>query len=58
MAAAMDDDQIARRFRIELLRETPFGAEPTMGEWLVAIADMHLPGHVAAIHETRTALGA
>lgn len=58
MAAAMDDEQIGRRVRIELLTDTPFGAEPTMGQWLMAIADMHLPGHIADIRETRTALGA
>ena len=54
----MDDEQIGRRVRIELLKDTPFGPEPTMGEWLMAIADMHLPGHIADIRETRTALGA
>jgi hypothetical protein len=58
MAAAMDPDQLDQRVRIELLKNTPFGAEPRLGEWLVAIADMHLPGHIEAIRETRTALGA
>lgn len=58
VAAGLTTDEIDRRVRIDLLRETPFGDNPRLGEWLVAIADMHLPGHIAAIRETREALGA
>ncbi|MBI5288648.1 MAG: hypothetical protein HY873_06715 [Chloroflexi bacterium] len=58
IAARLTDEEIGARVRIELLKDTPFGATPTMGEWLVAIADMHVPGHIAQIRETREALGA
>lgn len=58
LAAAMTPEELDSRVRIELLRDTPFGEHPRLGEWLVAIADMHLPGHIAAIRETREVLGA
>ena len=58
VAARLSEEEIAARVRIELLKDTPFGATPTMGEWLVAIADLHLPGHITQIRETRQALGA
>jgi hypothetical protein len=58
MAASMQPDQLETRVRVDLLKETPFGDTPRLGEWLVAIADMHLPGHITAIRETREALGA
>lgn len=58
LAASLDADQMNTRVRIEQLRETRFGPEPTLGQVLVAIADSHLPQHIAAIRETRTALGA
>jgi hypothetical protein len=58
ISAALTPDEIDRRVRIDLLRETPFGENPRLGEWLVAIADMHLPDHIAAIRETRASLGA
>jgi len=58
IASRLTDEEIGARVRIELLADTPFGATPTMGEWLVAIADLHVPGHIAQIRETREALGA
>lgn len=57
VAAAMSDEEMDTRVRIELLKETPFGETPRLGEWLVAIADLHLPGHIAAIRETRDRVG-
>ncbi len=57
-ADALSAAQIERRVRIELLKDTPFGAEPTIGEWLTAISEMHLPGHIAQIRESRKILGA
>lgn len=58
LAGQMSEDEISMRVRIELLAESPFGPTPTIGEWLVAIADMHLPRHIAQMRETREALGA
>ena len=58
LAASMEPEHMETRVRIELLKETPFGENPRLGEWLVAIADMHLPGHIADIRETRALLGA
>lgn len=58
VAASLTADEIDRRVRIDLLKDTPYGDNPRLGEWLVAIADMHLPDHIVAIRETRAALGA
>lgn len=58
LAANMQPEQLETRVRIDLLKSTPFGDTPRLGEWLVAIADMHLPDHITAIRETREALGA
>ncbi len=58
IASRLTDEEIEARVRIELLKDSPYGATPTMGEWLVAIADLHLPGHIAQMRETRQALGA
>jgi hypothetical protein len=58
LASKLNDEEIGERLRIELLKATPFGETPTLGEWLVAIADMHLPDHISQIRETRAMLGA
>ena len=58
LAAELDVDLLNEPVRIEQLRDTRFGPEPTLEQVLIAIADSHLPQHIAAISETRTALGA
>jgi|CXWL01.1.fsa_nt_gi hypothetical protein len=58
LAEAMTTEQLEHRTRIELMEQSPFGSTPKMSEWLGAIADMHLSGHIAQIRETRTATGA
>ena len=58
LASHMDERELKTRVSIALLRDTPFGPTPTVREWLTAIADMHLPDHIAQIQETRAALGA
>lgn len=58
LAAHMEETELATRVSIALLKDTPFGPTPTVREWLTAIADMHLPDHIAQIRETRAALGA
>lgn len=58
LAAQMDEDVLESRIAIDLLKDTPFGARPTLREWLMAIAELHLPQHIAQISETRASLGA
>jgi hypothetical protein len=53
IAAGLDEREIALRVRIDLLKDSPLTGEPTLGQWVMAIADMHLPAHIAAIAETR-----
>ena len=58
LAAGLSEDQLQQRVRVEQLRDTRFGEDPTLAFLLVAIADSHLPQHIAAIRETRARLGA
>jgi hypothetical protein len=57
-AASLDAEQMNLRVRVEQLRETRSGPEPTLEQVLIAIADSHLPQHIAAIREARAVLGA
>lgn len=58
LAEAMTPEQLEHRTRIELMEQSPFGSTPKMSEWLGAIADMHLLGHIAQIRESRAVMGA
>jgi hypothetical protein len=58
LASRMTDEELGTRVGIDLLKDTPFGPVPTLAEWLTAIGEMHVPGHIAEIREIRAALGA
>jgi hypothetical protein len=58
LTADLSEEQLGQHVRVEQLRNTRFGPEPTVGQMLVAIADSHLPQHITAIREARAALGA
>ena len=58
LASKLSDEDLNRRVRIDLLKDTPFGPTPTLGEWFVAISDMHVPEHIEQIREARRTLRA
>ncbi len=58
LASHMEEREMDTRVSIALMKDTPFGPTPTVRDWLTAIAEMHLPDHIAQVQETRAALGA
>jgi uncharacterized damage-inducible protein DinB len=54
----LSDAQLQRTAHIELLKQTPFGAYPTLEQWVTTISDFHLKGHIAQIAEIRRTIGA
>lgn len=57
IAADLDDDILSRELKAEFLRGTSFGTETTLGAWLVAMADWHLPEHIEGIRKARDVAG-
>ena len=53
----LNDDQLARKARIPLLKETPIGEYATLGQWAGAIINFHLTDHVGQMGKVREALG-
>jgi hypothetical protein len=51
--ARLSEVQLARRARIALLKDSPFGEYPTLAEWLRAISGMHLQGHLEELRARR-----
>jgi hypothetical protein len=49
----MGDEQLARKGRVPLLRETPIGEYPTLAQWVGALLDLHLPDHINQIRGAR-----
>lgn len=58
LAARMTEEELETRVAIELLHDTPYGANPTLREWLIAMSTLHVPGHIAQIQEIRASLSA
>jgi len=51
--AGLTEEQLARKGRVPLLKDTPLGDEPTLGQWAGAIIDFHLTDHVNQIRNSR-----
>ena len=43
--SGLSDDQLSRKGRVALLKETPIGEYPTLGQWAGAIINFHLADH-------------
>lgn len=50
--AGLSDEQLARKAHVPFLKETPLGEYPTLGQWVGAVINYHLPDH---INQLRTA---
>ena len=44
--AGLNDEQLGRKARVEILKETPLGLYPTLGQWAGAMINYHLADHV------------
>jgi hypothetical protein len=44
--AGLNDEQFGRKARVEILKETPLGEYPTLGQWAGAMINYHLADHV------------
>ena len=53
----LSDEQLARKGRVPLLKETPIGEQPTLGQWAGAIINFHLTDHIGQMGKVREALG-
>ena len=50
--AGLSDEQLGRKAHVPFLKETPLGEYPTLGQWVGAVINYHLPDH---INQLRTA---
>ena len=51
--AGLTDQELARKGRVPLLKDTPIGEYPTLGQWAGAIINFHLMDHVNQIRTCR-----
>ena len=49
----LSDEQIARKARVPLLKETPIGEYPTLAQWAGALINVHLVDHINQLRNTR-----
>ena len=54
---SLNDEQLTRKARIPLLKETPIGEYATLAQWAGAIINFHLTDHVGQMGKVRAALG-
>jgi hypothetical protein len=53
----LTDDQLGRKARIPMLKESPLGEYPTLGQWVGAIADFHTGFHLEQLGRIREDVG-
>ena len=56
-AAGLSADQLNRKAQVPLLKESPLGEYPTLGQWIAALVDYHVGFHTDHLREIRSALG-
>ena len=44
--SGLNDEQLGRKARVTMLKETPLGEYPTLGQWAGAMINYHLADHV------------
>ncbi len=53
----LSDEQLARKGRVPLLKETPIGEYPTLAQWAGAIISFHLTDHINQVRNARQGVG-
>ena len=51
LIAGASEANMARRGRIPLLAQTPYGDHPTLAEWVNVISSLHLAGHLEQLRQ-------
>ncbi|MBI5015316.1 MAG: DinB family protein [Deltaproteobacteria bacterium] len=53
----LSDDQLSRKARIPMLKDSPLGEYPTLGQWVGALAEFHVGFHVEQLGKIRSEVG-
>ena len=53
----LSEDQLARKARVPLFKETPIGEYPTLATWIHALGGHHMGSHIDHMREILVALG-
>ncbi len=56
LVAGLSAEQLKRKARIPMLKETPIGEYPTLKDWIAALGDYHLDFHLDHLKEILQAL--
>ncbi len=54
----LSDEQLERKGRVPLLKDSPMGEYPTLAQWAGALINFHLPDHINQIRNARQQIGA
>jgi hypothetical protein len=58
LLGGLSDEELARKGRVPLLKDTPLGEYPTLAQWAGAIINLHLTDHINQVRTARQTLGA
>lgn len=53
----LTEEQLRRRARIPMLKGSPLGEQPTLAEWIAAVAEYHVDFHVEQLRTIRREVG-
>ena len=53
----LSDEQLARKARVPLLKDTPIGEYPTLEQFVGGLTNFHLTDHINQIRNAREAMG-
>ncbi len=56
-AEGLSGQQLSRKARIPMLKDSPLGEYPTLGEWVMGLCDYHIGFHVGHMREILDSLG-
>ena len=52
----LSGEQLSRKARIPMLKESPLGEYPTLAQWVMGLSDFHIGFHIDHMHEILRAL--
>jgi hypothetical protein len=53
----LSDEELARKARVPLLKDSPIGEYPTLAQWAGALINVHLADHINQVREARQTIG-
>lgn len=51
--AGLTEEELTRKARVPLFKDTPFGEYPTLAQTAAAVINVHLPDHISQIRASR-----